>query len=118
MIIFRIPWLYKDCLYGDPAYCLRPYLQIGHQGSNLSPEQLQFNASMSKVRIGVEWAFRDVKMYLTHIDVARKMKLGVTPVGLWYICSAVLWNFRVCLYGSQTAEIFDCNPPSKEEYLE
>jgi hypothetical protein len=103
------------CLYCDPAYCLRPCLQIGHQGSNMSPEQLQFNASMSKVRIGLEWAFRDV---FTHIDVARKLKLGGTPVGLWYICSAVLWNFRVCLYGSQTAESFDCNPPSIEEYLE
>jgi hypothetical protein len=56
------------CLYGDPAYCLRPYLQVGYQGSNLTADQILFNASMSKVRIAVEWAFRDVKMYFTHVD--------------------------------------------------
>jgi DDE superfamily endonuclease len=97
-------------LYGDPAYCLRPYLQVGYQGSNLNLDQVQFNASMSKVRIAVEWAFRDIKMYLTHVDLPRKLKLGVTLGGQWYISSAVLWNFRVCLYGCQTAENFDCNP--------
>jgi DDE superfamily endonuclease len=49
-------------LYGDPAYCLRPYLQVGFQGSDASLEQSLFNAEMSKVRIAVEWAFRDVKL--------------------------------------------------------
>jgi hypothetical protein len=63
------------------------------------------NATMSKVRIAVEWAFRDVKMYFTHIDFPRKLNLSVTPAGLWYVCSAVLWKFRVCLYGSQSAAI-------------
>jgi hypothetical protein len=106
------------CLYGDPAYCLRPYLQVGYQGSNLNPDQVHFNMSMSKVRIAVEWAFRDLKMYFTHMDFPRKLKMGVTPGGLWYICAAVLWNFRVCLYGNQTAKYFDCNPISIEEYLE
>jgi DDE superfamily endonuclease len=49
------------CLYGDPAYCLRPYMQVGYQGSNITADQKLLNASMPKVRISVEWAFRDVK---------------------------------------------------------
>jgi hypothetical protein len=106
------------CLYDDPAYCLRLYLQVGFQGSNLTGDQIQFNSSMSKVRIAVEWTFRDIKMYFTHIDLPRKLKMGVTPAGLWYVCSAALWNFRVCTYGSQTAEYFDCDSISIEEYLE
>jgi nuclease HARBI1 len=69
------------CLYGDPAYCLRPYLQVGYQGSNLTPDQVHFNMSMSKVRIAVEWAFRDLKMYFTNLDFPRKLKMGVTLGG-------------------------------------
>jgi DDE superfamily endonuclease len=59
---------------------LRPYLQVGYQGSNLTPDQVLFNMAMSKVRIAVEWAFRDLKMYFTHMDFARKLNMGVTPV--------------------------------------
>jgi hypothetical protein len=73
---------------------------------------------MYKVRIAVEWTFRDIKMYFTHIDLPRKLNMGVTPAGLWYACSAVSWNFRVCMDGSQTAEYFDCESISIEEYLE
>jgi DDE superfamily endonuclease len=104
-------------LYGDPAYCLRPYLQIGYRGSYLTIQQVQFNFAMSKVRIAVEWAFRDVKMYFTHVDVPRKLKLRITPAGLWYVCGVMLWNFRVCLYGSQTSQSLDCDSVSIEEYL-
>jgi DDE superfamily endonuclease len=69
-------------LHGAPAYCLRPYLQVGFQGSNLIGDQIQLNSSMSKVQIAVERGFRDIKMYFTHIDVPRKLKMGATPAGL------------------------------------
>jgi hypothetical protein len=103
-------------LHGDTAYCLRPYLQIGYRGSNLTLKQVQFNVEMSKVRIEVQWAFRDVKMYFTHVEVPRKLKLRITPAGLWYVCAVMLWNFRVCLYGSQASQHFDCDSVSIEEY--
>jgi hypothetical protein len=51
-------------LYGDVACTLRPYLQTGFRGSIISSDKMAFNASMSKVRVTVEWAFRDVKQYL------------------------------------------------------
>jgi DDE superfamily endonuclease len=105
-------------LYGDPAYTLRPYLQVGFKGSVLGPDEVAFNFSMSKVRVTVEWAFRDVKQYFTHLDVPRKLRLRVTPAGLWYVCAAMLWNFRVCLYGSQAAQYFNCNPIDINQYLE
>jgi hypothetical protein len=35
-------------LYKDPAYFLRPYLQVGLKGSSTTPEEIAFNASMSK----------------------------------------------------------------------
>ena len=106
------------CFYGDPAYCFRPYLQVGFQGSNLTEYRIQFNSSVSNVRIAVEWNFRDIKMYFTHIYLPRKLKMGVTPASLWYVCFAIFWNFRICMYGIQTAEYFDYESMSIEEYLE
>jgi hypothetical protein len=104
-------------LYGDPAYILRPYWQVGFKGSSTTPEEIAFNASMSKVRVTAEWAFRDVEQYFTQVDVPRKPRLRVTPAGLWYVCAVMLWNFRVCLYGSQATQCFECDTIEISEYL-
>lgn len=45
------------CIYGDPAYILRPVLQVGFKGSRLSKGQSDFNTAMSNVRVTVEWEF-------------------------------------------------------------
>jgi hypothetical protein len=105
-------------LYGDVAYTLRPYLQTGFRGSTISSDEMAFNASMSKVRVTVEWAFRDVKQYFTHVDLPRKLRLRETPAGLLYVSSVMLWNFRVCLYGSRSAHYFQCDSIDISEYLE
>jgi hypothetical protein len=70
------------CLYGDLHTFLRPYIQVGYQGSNFNADQVLFNASMSKVRIAVDWAFRDVKIYFTHVDLSRKLRMGINLRGL------------------------------------
>jgi DDE superfamily endonuclease len=90
-------------LYGDIVYTLRPNLQAGFRGSTISPDEVAINASMSKVRVTVEWSFRDVKQYFTHVDLPRKLRLRETPAGLLYVRSVMLWSFRVCLYGSREA---------------
>jgi hypothetical protein len=70
-----------------------------------------------EVRVAVELAFRDVKQYFIHVDVPRKIRLRVTPDGIWYVCDVMLWNFRVCLYGSEAAQYFEGNPIEMSEYL-
>jgi hypothetical protein len=72
---------------------------------------------MSKVRVTVELTFRDVTQCFTHVDVPRKLRLRVTPAGLWYMCAVMLWNFRVCLHGSQAAQYFECDLIKISEYL-
>jgi nuclease HARBI1 len=104
-------------IYGDPAYVLRPYLQVGYHGTDLTIEQKAFNASMSSVRISVEWAFKDVKKYFTHLAFPRKLVLGNTPAAKWYICAAVLWNFRNCMSGSEKSQFYKCDPPTIDEYI-
>lgn len=48
-------------IYGDPAYVLRPYLQVGLKPSQLSPEQLEFNKHMSSCRVAVKKGFQGHK---------------------------------------------------------
>jgi hypothetical protein len=67
---------------------------------------LAITLTMSKVRISVEWAFKDIEKYFSHIAVPRKMELSQTPVGAWYLESCLLWNFRFCLEGSPTTMFF------------
>jgi DDE superfamily endonuclease len=105
-------------LYGDVAYKLLTYLQTGFRGSTISSDELAFNASMSKVRVTVEWAFMDVKQYFTHVELPRKLRLRETPAGLFYLSSDMLWNFRVCLYGSRSAHNFQWDSIAISEYLE
>jgi hypothetical protein len=46
---------YGVCIYGDPAYMLRPWLITPHKGGILNSEQSDFNKEMSQVRLAVEW---------------------------------------------------------------
>ena len=43
------------CIYGDAAYSLRPWLQVGFSNKFDNDEQRIFNAIMSVVREAVEW---------------------------------------------------------------
>jgi nuclease HARBI1 len=52
------------CIYGDAAYVLRPFLQVGFPTVNADPETSIYNAKMSSVRIAVEWTYKDIKKKL------------------------------------------------------
>ena len=43
------------CIYGDPAYPLRPQLQAPFRNAILTPQQREFKKAMSETRIAVEW---------------------------------------------------------------
>ena len=42
------------CLYGDPAYPLRVHLQAPFRNALMTPAMVEFNRSMSSVRVSVE----------------------------------------------------------------
>ncbi|PFX34475.1 hypothetical protein AWC38_SpisGene639 [Stylophora pistillata] len=48
------------CLYGDPAYPLRVYLQAPFRNVVLTQQKEDFNSSMSAVHPSVEWLFTDI----------------------------------------------------------
>ena len=109
------------CLYGDPAYPLRPQLMGSYrQGdvSVLTEEMKEFNKAMSSVRISVEWLFGDVANYFKFIDYKKDLKIGMSSVRKQYIVSALFRNILSCLYGNLTSKYFQLEPPTLQEYLQ
>ena len=105
------------CIYGDPAYPLRVHLQGPFQNPHLTPLMEAFNASMSSVRISVEWLFGDVINYFKFLDFKKNLKIGMSSIGKMYIVCALLHNARTCLYGNETSSFFELEPPTLEEYF-
>ena len=105
-------------IYGDPAYPHRVHLQCPYKGANLSNAQQQFIASMSSVRVAVEWPFGEIATYSAFNDFKKNLKIGLSPVGKMYTVAAILRNAVTCLYGSSTNSFFNLNPPTLQEYFQ
>jgi len=105
------------CIYGDPAYPIRPQLMCPFRGARITNEQQEFNRSMSKVRISVEWIFGDILNYFKFLDFKKNLKIGLSAVGKMYLVCALLHNARACLYQNSTSTFFNVEPPSLEEYF-
>ena len=106
------------CIYGDAAYSLRPWLQVGFPNTFANDQEKLHNTGMSAVREAVEWNYKEIKLYFTSQDMKRKIKCLEAPIALIYICANLLVNFKSCLGRKGQIECwFDCTPPSLEEYL-
>lgn len=92
------------CIYGDPAYPLRPQLQTPFQGAKLTEGQMARNRSISEVRVSVERLFGDIINYFKFLDFKKNLKLGLSAVGKMYLACALIENAHTCLYGSTTSQ--------------
>ena len=89
----------NDVIYGDPAYGMGNHIVCPYEGSNLSNAEQQFNQSMSRVRISVEWEFRSIPNLFKGLQYGKHWKLFLQPVGLFYRTGVILANIYTCLYG-------------------
>ena len=108
------------CLYGDPAYPLRPHLMAPYRVGEvpvITQDMLAFNEAMSSVRVSVEWLFGDIANYFKFLDFKANLKLGLSAIGKQYIVSALLRNIITCFYGNNTSSFFQLNPPTVQQYL-
>ena len=71
----------RSCIYGDPAYPLRWYLQGPFRGAQITPDQNEFNKSMSKVRISVEWLFGNIIENFKFSAYRKSQKIGLSSIG-------------------------------------
>ena len=85
------------CIYGDAAYSLRPWLQVGFPNTFANDQEQLHNTALSVVREAVEWNYKEIKLYLTSQDMKRKIKCRKAPIALMYICANLLVNFKSCL---------------------
>ena len=92
-------------------------MEVPFQGSNLKCNQTAFKKSMSKVRIKLEWVFKEVKMYFPVVDTKQKLKISDSLVGLLYIATMVVCNIRNCIYPNQISRFFGVPPPSIPECI-
>ena len=98
------------CIYGDPAYPLRPQLQAPFKGANVTGDQQLWKSRMSSVRVSVEWLFGDIVNFFKFVDFKKNLKVQLSAVGKIYLVCTLLTNARNCLYGNTTSNILDWNP--------
>ena len=103
------------CIYGNPAYPLRWYLQAPFRGAHLTQQQKAFNDSMAKVRLSVEWLFGNVINNFEFSDFKKNQKIGLSNIGKTYRVSALLTNAHTSLYRNNCTNYFDLDPPALEE---
>ena len=77
-----------------------------------------YNKVTNEVRVSVEWLFGDIINSLKFLDYKKNLKIGLSSVRKMYIVCALLRNAITCLYGNQTSEFFDLEPPTLEEYFQ
>jgi len=105
-------------IYGDPAYPLRTFLQRPFKGSLLTLEQEEYNTKMSRVRVTVEWAFKDVSSIFSALDFTRQEKIRLSPLALKYKVAVILTNCLTCIRGhNQISLYFGLRPPPIHVYL-
>jgi hypothetical protein len=100
------------CVYGDPAYPLRPQLITPYQQEPLSAQQKRFNSEMSSGRIIVEWGFAKVLQYFGFVDFKKNQKLLLQPIASHYFTAVLLTNCHTCIYGSESSKHFSIQPPA------
>jgi len=106
------------CVYGDPAYPLRIHPQAPYRQGRLTQQMEDYNKAMSAVRVSVEWLFGDIIDSFKFLDCKKSLKISLSSVGKMYLVCALLRNAITCLYGNQTSEFFDLEPPTLEGYFQ
>lgn len=116
-------------LYGDPAYSMNEHLISPYGGAAINEAERNWNKAMSRVRIVVEWCFKEVLQMFTFLDFKRSQKILLSPVGLQYPVAVLLHNAHVCLHRPQISQFFEVEvgddlevpellaPPTLEEYF-
>ena len=105
------------CIYGDPAYPLRVHLQGPYRNAVMTKDMQAYNTLMSGVRVPVEWLFGDIINSHKFVDFKKNLKIGLSSVGKVYVICALFRNGLTCLYGNNTVDFFNLDPPTLQEYF-
>lgn len=105
-------------IYGEPAYAVNDLMCAPFKGATLSPQQAEFNRTLSKARVSVEWGFGNVKRLFAFVEYAKSQKILLSPIATLFKVAVLLTNIHVCITErSQSSVYFHVQPPTLEEYL-
>ena len=105
-------------IYDDQAYTIKHWIQTVYPMGVATPQQKEFNGKMNAARTAVECNYKDLKQPFASNDFSRKLQVRKGPVGLFYVTSVLLRNFKTWLgHSAQSSNYFDCPPPSLERYI-
>lgn len=106
-------------LYGDPAYPQSAWLFGGFPNANPGSPEAAWNTELSRVRIGVEWAFALIANQFKYLNFKESMRIfQVHGVSKYYVVAAFLTNIRSCMYGNEISDYFGASCLSLQEYLD
>ena len=105
-------------LYGDSAYAVSAILMSPHVWVEaLTAVEHAWNTGMGEVRISVEHAFGIVLWDWPFLCTSWKHQVFGMACGLWYRAAVLLANAHNCFVPNQTAQHYNCMPPSIHEYF-
>ena len=104
-------------LFGDPAYGVSRVIMSPFADNDRTPEELEWNNAMSKAHIEVEHIFGIICRTWPFLNAYWKMQAYSLPVGYYYRTAALLTNVLTCFRGNQISTVFNCPPPSIDEYF-
>jgi hypothetical protein len=100
----QLPNLLKFKLFGDSAYSDSDYIVTGG------------GRGLSSVRETIEWDYKDLKTYWKYLDYKHALQLRRQPLGKIMLVCLLLRNAMNTMIPNQTAQYFNCIPPSFDEW--
>lgn len=84
-------------MYGDPAYVLRPWIQVGFSRKFETPPKFVICKAMNSVHLSVEHSSKYMKQIWSSQDYKRILKVHAAPISLMYKGASLLWICKVCM---------------------
>lgn len=106
----------QGLVYGDLGFHRGPGILTGVRENEKGRER-GINHVMNSDRVSVEWGFGGVVNQFRMHSFTPLQKPLLSRIAIWYLDSVLLTNCQICMYGSEAAGHFDCQPPSLSEYL-
>jgi hypothetical protein len=108
----------KFWVYTDKGFAFAEFIRCAAHGPGpVTAEQAEDNGLMSPLRVPAEWIFGKIYERCPLLRETDKLKLRQMDVAQMIRVAVLLTNAHTCLNGSNTAEYFDCPPPTLDEYF-
>ena len=112
----QIGWAKQYLIYGDSAYPRGTHLASRHEGDDLTEREKLENKCLSSCRECIEWNYGNCNAMWKMMKFKHALQLRRSIIGKYYFTAMLLFNAYVTMNANQTAEYFNCVPPTLEHW--